>query len=165
MKCGSLEGILPIHSAFPPLLGAFIIIMKQKELEIIEILNNYLIDPIRPEVDTYSITDARNKNYIVELKHRNKFYSDMIIEFDKYKRLMDSSIYYNLIPLYVCSVENGDVYVFNMNYVDAHHIIEWEDQMHNKTTEFINNNKIKKKVGFIPVSLSKKICVEDIIKK
>jgi hypothetical protein len=134
--------------------------MKIKELEIIEVLNKKLIDPIIAETDEYSVVDARNKDYIVELKHRNKFYEEMLIEYDKYKRLIDSSIFYNLIPLYVCSVENGNIYVFNMNWVDKNHIIEWEDQMHNKTTEFLNNNKIKKKVGFIPVSLSKIICIK-----
>mgnify|MGYP003138384408 CR=1 FL=1 len=140
--------------------------MKIKELEIIQVLNKLLIDPIIADTDKYSIVDARNKDYIVELKHRNKFYPDMLIEFDKYKRLMDSSIFYNLIPLYVCSVENGYIYIFNMNKVDAHHIIEWENQFHNKTTEFENNNKIEKRVGFIPVSLSKVICTKgNIIKK
>lgn len=139
--------------------------MKDKELYTVNILNTFLSNKITTEVDNFSVIDAKSKDYVIELKHRNRYYDDMLIEKDKFERLMDSSNLNNLIPLYVCSVENGDIFVFNMLKVIRCVPLEWETQMHNKSTEFYdkpdNKKKKRKLVSFIPTSLSTRATLVD----
>ena len=80
--------------------------MKSKERNILKNLNNFfLTDILQESIYEYNRYDAENDHYIVEIKHRDKFYQDTIIEFDKFS--------YNL--LYAQLAKKQFIYAVQMN--------------------------------------------------
>lgn len=96
--------------------------------------------------DVFSLS----KNMRAELKCRGEDYDDFLIEKLKWDKLQECN---EKKVLYFSSSYNG-VWVFNVKELPEP---KWEVQMHNKTTEFSDNTKIPKLVGFYPKGLGKDI--------
>ena len=131
--------------------------MKDVEREIIGKLNKFFLEDILVEDGyEYNRFDAENKIYIVEIKHRHKYYNDVVIEFDKYSYNLLYANHKSKYFLYVVSM--GDyIYVFNISkLVRAKHKFNWEWRDMPKQTEFSQTEKVKKLVGYISTSLASK---------
>ena len=127
--------------------------MKKKERFILERLNRFfLYDVLKESKYEYNRYDAENNKYIVEIKHRDKFYKDTIIEFDKFS--------YNILyakmtkKFFIYAVRiNNKIYVFNITkLVQEGYNFNWIFKDMPKQTEFANNKEIKKLVGYININ-------------
>ena len=132
--------------------------MKEKERTILNKLNNFfLTDALVEDEYEYNRFDAANTSYIVEIKHRDKFYEDTMIEFDKFS--------YNLLYARMSKTQfifvvkmDQKIYVFNITkLVSSGYKFKWiwKDNMP-KQTEFADKRKIKKLVGYININESVK---------
>ena len=131
--------------------------MKEKEIPILNKLNNFfLTDALVEDEYEYNRFDASNTYYIVEIKHRDKFYEDTMIEFDKFS--------YNLLYaqmskkqfIYVVKMDQK-IYVFNITkLVSSGYKFKWIFKELKKQTEFADKRKIKKLVGYININESVK---------
>ena len=129
--------------------------MKEKERTILNKLNNFfLTDALVEDEYEYNRFDAANTSYIVEIKHRDKFYEDTMIEFDKFS--------YNLLYaqmskkqfIYVVKMDQK-IYVFNITkLVSSGYKFKWIFKELKKQTEFADKRKIKKLVGYININES-----------
>ena len=122
--------------------------MKNKELEIINILKNIKKD-IQCSKYKYNRFDAEDKKNIYEIKVRGKYYKDTIIEFDKYSYNVMYAQEFNKIFIYVVKMESI-IYLFNISlfYMRGYNF-NWQIKDLNRQTEFNQNEKIKKIVGYI----------------
>ena len=131
--------------------------MKEKEIPILNKLNNFFLTDVLVEDEyEYNRFDASNTYYIVEIKHRDKFYEDTMIEFDKFS--------YNLLYaqmskkqfIYVVKMDQK-IYVFNITkLVSSGYKFKWIFKELKKQTEFADKRKIKKLVGYININESVK---------
>ena len=131
--------------------------MKNNEIPILNKLNNFFLSDVLVE-DKYEYNryDAENNYYIAEIKHRESFYQDTMIEFDKFS--------YNLLYaqmskkqfIYVVKMKNK-IYVFNITkLVSSGYKFKWIFKELKKQTEFADKRKIKKLVGYININESVK---------
>ena len=87
--------------------------MKKKERFILERLNRFFLSDVLEESKyEYNRYDAENNKYIVEIKHRDKFYKDTIIEFDKFSYNILYAKMTKKFFIYVVRI-NNKIYVFN----------------------------------------------------
>jgi hypothetical protein len=130
-----------------------IIIKNMKESELFELLKNKYVQDLTKSEDTYSHFDCYSKIFkiFVELKCRGAHYDKLMIEKYKYDRLIELAAQKNYTPYYINSTPNG-VYAFKL-VVEP----EWSEKDLPKTTEFENNNLIKKIVGYLDIKIAKKI--------
>ena len=124
--------------------------MKFRELEILEIINKELKSKIAPSKDEYERFDAYNKKFIWEIKCREKHYDQILIELDKYAFNMFYAKITNRLFIYAVVMENK-IYVFNLSLLKKYNY-KWGWREMPKQTEFKNNKKIKKFVGYINIS-------------
>ena len=97
----------------------------------------------------YARFDAYGDKSYIELKERNKYYERTLIEFDKYAFNLEYAKQFGKIFAYVVKMENT-IYVFNITkLVKDGYYFKWGWREMPKTTEFGNNEKIKKFVGYI----------------
>lgn len=123
-----------------------------------EKLFQYLKDNYYPDLvkstDAMSRWDCYSKihNHRIELKCRNKHYDDLMIEFKKYKFMLDICSAYVEIPMYINSTPEG-IYRFNLKTMNP----KWQVKNLRKTTHFSESHRIKKKVGFLPINKADKL--------
>jgi hypothetical protein len=132
--------------------------MKENEIAILNKLNNFFLsDELVEDKYEYNRYDAENNYYIAEIKHRESFYQDTMIEFDKFS--------YNLLYaqmskkqfIYVVKMLKK-IYVFNITkLVSSGYKFKWrwKDNLP-KQTEYADKRKIKKLVGYININESVK---------
>jgi len=100
----------------------------------------------KDEYSTFDCTSEAIKAYI-ELKCRRTHYDTLLIEYSKYKRLMDEAKNYNMRPLYINSTPKG-VWSFDLQNFD----ILWSEKENlPATTDFDNKEKVTKIIGFLPI--------------
>jgi hypothetical protein len=118
-------------------------LMNLNEETLFNLLKTKLI-PDLEKTDQYNPTDAfstqRKKSY--ELKCRRADYSDLLIEKMKWDYLIQKDRVY-----YINSTPKG-IFSFNLKKINEP---EWVVGMMPKTTEFENNNKIPKVVGYLDI--------------
>ena len=129
--------------------------MKKEERHILSRVNQeYGLHLIEDQYE-YNRFDAENKSYIAEIKDRHKYYPKTMIEFDKYSyntqyaKLVDKDF------IYIVRVD-GAIYIFNitdLNYQNYDYKWSWVTM--SKQTEFSDNRKMKKLVGFIDLTRNK----------
>jgi|TARA_R100000458_G_C8146183_1_gene155515 hypothetical protein len=129
--------------------------MKEEERYILFRVNQeYGLHLIEDKYE-YNRFDAENKSYIAEIKDRHKYYPKTMIEFDKYSyntqyaKLVDKNF------IYIVRVD-GQIYIFNitdLNYQNYDYKWSWVTM--SKQTEFSDNRKMKKLVGFIDLNRNK----------
>ena len=122
--------------------------MKDRERKLLKLLQDRG-SKIKECTYQYARYDAYGKNSIIELKERNTYYENTLIEFDKYAFNLEYAKQFGKIFAYVVKMENV-VYVFNITHlVKKGYYFKWGWREMPKTTEFGNDEKIKKYVGFI----------------
>ena len=115
-------------------------------------LFHFLKATIYPDLEIidlpYSFSDcmSMDKEDDIELKCRKKHYDNMLIEKIKYDRLINRAKHSIKRPIYICSTPKG---VWKWNLFNQL-IIVWQNKDDLPvTTEFENNNRIEKEVGFL----------------
>ena len=102
--------------------------------------------------DTFDCTSALAGHYI-ELKCRATHYPTLLIEQIKYRKLIIQSAERDMIPYYINSTPQG-VYSFDLMDLPEP---EWFVHKMPVTTEFENNEKIDKWVGYLDIEEGVKI--------
>lgn len=123
--------------------------MAMKELE----LFNYLQESLYPDLvksegiyDSFDCISQQAGHYI-ELKCRHTHYPTLLIEEMKYRKLITQSAERDLIPFYINSTPQG-IYSFDLMDIPEP---EWYNQTMPVTTEFENQEKIIKSVGYLDI--------------
>jgi hypothetical protein len=126
------------------------------EQELFEFLKvEYLPDLTKSE-GQYASFDCMSKdsNLYIELKCRHTHYEELLIEKSKYARLLGEAREKNMIPMYINSTPEG-VWAFNLNEID----INWDFRDNLPvTTEFENNERVRKVIGYLPTRKGKQLC-------
>ena len=119
------------------------LLINLNEEKLFNLLKTRLI-PDLEKTDQYNPTDAfsTQRKKIYELKCRRADYSDLLIEKIKWDSLIQKGSVY-----YINSTPRG-IFSFNLKKVEEP---EWVVGMMPKTTEFENNNKIPKVVGYLDI--------------
>tara|TARA_Y100001973_G_C5188466_1_gene329345 strand:- start:505 stop:930 length:426 start_codon:yes stop_codon:yes gene_type:complete len=131
--------------------------MKEKERYIIKLFNDCCDTSLVEEQYEYSRFDAQDDFYIAEIKSRKQHYNKTIIEFDKYAYNIMYSKLNNKRFIYIVEA-NGELYAFDITELDQvlNYDFKWEFRDMPITTEFGNNETIKKYVGYIDIN---KACI------
>jgi hypothetical protein len=120
------------------------------EDKIRQIINDNTRLNLKKPKQKYLQFDAYDKNYIVEIKIRNTFYANQIIEFSKYAF---NSLYAktnNQTFVYAVAI-NGTIYIFNISKLEKDYDFNWEWRKLPATTEFENNDNMLKYVGYLDI--------------
>lgn len=100
--------------------------------------------------DNYCSYDAMTENAILEFKIRDKYYSDKLLEVDKYVRNIEKAKEIGKAFLYVVQDPKG-IYVFDATRYGSEIIKRGVHKINcPKTTEFENNSYIAKQCYLIP---------------
>lgn len=126
------------------------ILQGLKEEQLFQYLKKLFPDLEKTSQFDSSDVFSLKKKMRAELKCRGEDYDDFLIEKLKWDKLQECS---EERVFYFSSSYKG-VWVFNVKELPEP---SWEVQMHNKTTEFSDNTKIPKVVGFYPKELGKDI--------
>ena len=128
----------------------------RKENLIREAINEYFFLSLKKPTAKYLQFDAYDDNYIIEIKARKTFYEKQMIEFSKFSF---NSYYAKLNAkkfIYAVSTDD-DIYIFNISNLEKNNYdFEWEWRKQPSTTDFENNDKILKFVGYISLKDSVK---------
>ena len=105
----------------------------------------------------YSDFDAENKNYIVEVKNRRKFYDEKLVECMKLFKNYQNAQLKGKDFLYVVT-DNKGIYIFNLSKnidsVISTNIVKTKQP---KTTDFNTKGKIVKYVYILNINLCSQI--------
>jgi len=123
--------------------------MKERELEILERIKTTTKRNILPAENEYERFDAYDDNYIWEIKDRGKYYENILIEFDKFSFNLNYAKIINKYFLYAVAMDDK-IYIFNISRLKDYDY-KWEWREMPKQTEFQENHKINKFVGYIDI--------------
>ena len=122
-----------------------------KEQEMLENIIRYIpgMDNLSKAEETYSSYDAYNKEYIVELKARNKSYEDTIIEVDKMKRNLKIAQESNRKFIYIVEDPSG-LYAFSISkLIDQKYNFKYGQLRCPETSHFNRNKMVMKDVAYV----------------
>jgi hypothetical protein len=142
--------IKELQISFNPFVERKRILRAMNESKLFSLIKNLYPDLQKTEEFDSSDVFSLVKKFRAELKCRYEHYDNLLIEKIKWDKLMqcdDEKV------LYICSTTEG-IWMFNIKELPEP---IWEVQMHNKTTEFSNNDKIPKLVGFYDLNQGKEI--------
>ena len=120
------------------------------EEALFDLLQKRIAKDLRKVDDQFSNYDciSDESTAYIELKCRRTHYDELMIEKYKYDRLVEQAMEFNYNPIYINSTPQG-VWAFNFNYVKQP---EWKVKGNlPKTTDFEDNEKIEKIVGFVNI--------------
>ena len=119
------------------------------EDSLFEYLYKWYGDLVRAE-DQFSVWDcySESRNIYVELKCRRTHYDQLLIEKSKYDRLSTAAAARSMIPVYICSTPMG-IWGFSLPRTQ----ITWEERQMPASTDFDNQRKVIKTVGFMDTSI------------
>ena len=103
--------------------------------------------------DEFSRYDAEEERYIAEIKIRNSWYPDCLIEYDKFDNNAEYADEVGKEFLYVVAT-SADMYIFNVTaLIKAKYDFRWNWKHLPRNTDFGGyTDKIAKQVGYIDVS-------------
>lgn len=126
-----------------------------RELKFIEWFNKKMDLSLKKTDDKFSRWDFQDSNYILELKIRESYYSEKLLQADKGLNLVQSAEAIDKIPLYVVADTKG-VYIYNLNKINLlkYPICELVAPV---TTEFEKNKMITKYCYKLPEADATKV--------
>lgn len=119
------------------------------ELRLYEYLRlNFLPDLERSanQFERFDCTSQSAKLHI-ELKCRRSHYDTLLIEKKKFDAIIAASAQLQFSPCYINSTPQG-IFGFNLSKIEP----SWQTELMPATTDFANNDKIEKVVGFLSVA-------------
>jgi hypothetical protein len=126
------------------------------EQELFEFLKVEYLPDLKKSEGQYASFDCMSKdnNLYIELKCRHTHYDELLIEKSKYARLLGEAREKGMVPMYINSTPEG-VWAFNLDEID----ISWDFRDNLPvTTEFENNERITKVIGYLPTRKGKQLC-------
>ena len=127
------------------------------ELSTIELINKLSGTKLTLVKGEFSIFDAEDSNYIVEIKNRRKYYSTKLIEAKKLYNNFQASQIKGKKFLYVVTDDRG-VYVYNIsNHMTQIVNLPMKAIQCPRSTDFNNNDKITKYSYELPETLAIKL--------
>jgi len=119
------------------------------EQALFDLLQKRIAKDLRKVDDEFSNYDciSDESTAYIELKCRKTHYNYLMIERYKYDKLVEQAQEFNYNPIYINSTPKG-VWAFNLNYVQP--LWYMQDNLP-KTTDFENNEKVTKEVGYLNV--------------
>tara|TARA_R110002020_G_scaffold237137_2_gene449468 strand:+ start:1994 stop:2404 length:411 start_codon:yes stop_codon:yes gene_type:complete len=133
--------------------------VKDKEHYILYVLNNEFPEAdIKEDKFVYNRYDAYNNRTIIEVKDRDTFYENTMIEFDKFSYNLLFAKTINKTFLYVVKMKNT-IYMFNITKMHRlKYDFKWHWRKLPKSTEFDQSYDVKKFVGYVNIdSCSRRI--------
>ena len=127
-----------------------------KELDLFNILKLCFMDDLEKSKSQYSRFDCYSSkwNMDIELKCRRTHYDELLIQKDKFDALISRAKENNSRPFYINSTPNG-IYAFDLeDFLELNWIMKGGLP---KTTDFRDKRRIVKEVGFLPISLARKL--------
>ena len=123
--------------------------MVLTEPELFDFLKEYYYPDLVMSESMYSAFDCYSikSTAYIELKSRNTHYDELLIEKMKYEAIVSQAKHYGLRPYYINSTPEG-IWAFKLAKLPAP---KWESRPMPATTEFENNDKINKIVGYINI--------------
>ena len=123
--------------------------MVLTEQALFDLLQKRIAKDLRKVDDEFSNYDciSDESTAYIELKCRKTHYNYLMIERYKYDKLVEQAQEFNYNPIYINSTPKG-VWAFNLNYVQP--LWYMQDNLP-KTTDFENNEKVTKEVGYLNV--------------
>jgi hypothetical protein len=119
------------------------------EDDLFSYLKNFLYPDLVKSEGIYDAYDCVSKQagHYIELKCRATHYDTLLIEEMKYRKLITQAAERDLIPFYINSTPEG---LFSFDLMDIPEPVWFVNKMP-ATTEFENEDKIDKLVGYLPV--------------
>jgi hypothetical protein len=119
------------------------------EAELFDYLKEHLYPDLVKSPGIYDSFDCMSQQagHYIELKCRHTHYPTLLIEELKYRKLITQSAERDLIPFYINSTPLG-VYSFDLMDIPEP---EWVSHIMPATSEFENQQKIAKSVGYLSI--------------
>jgi len=119
------------------------------EAELFEFLKKDIYPDLVKSEGTYDSFDciSYKAGHFIELKCRHTHYSDLLIEQMKYRALIEQAVREDLLPFYINSTPLG-IYSFDLMDIPEP---EWFNHIMPATSEFENQEKITKSVGYLDI--------------
>jgi hypothetical protein len=119
------------------------------EAELFDYLKEHLYPDLVKSPGIYDSFDCMSQQagHYIELKCRHTHYPTLLIEEMKYRKLITQSAERDLIPFYINSTPLG-VYSFDLMDLPEP---EWVSHIMPATSEFENQEKVSKSVGYLSI--------------
>ena len=120
-----------------------------KEQDLFDFLKADLYPDLVKSPGIYDAFDciSEQAGHYIELKCRYTHYPTLLIEEMKYRKLITQAAERDLIPYYINYTPAG---IFSFDLMDVPEPV-WVSQQMPATTQFENDNKIDKLVGYLPI--------------
>ena len=122
--------------------------MVLEEPELFSFLKEFYYEDLRMSNTQFSTFDciSEHMKLFIELKSRHTHYDDLLIEKVKYDAHLGGAKFLGMWPIYICATPKG-IWQFDLSWIKP----KWEVRQMPKTTEFEDNDKIDKIVGYINI--------------
>ena len=129
--------------------------MAMIEAELFDYLKEHLYPDLVKSPGIYDSFDCMSQQagHYIELKCRHTHYPTLLIEELKYRKLITQSAERDLIPFYINSTPLG-VYSFDLMDLPEP---EWVSHLMPATSEFENQQKVAKSVGYLSIEEAVKL--------
>ena len=119
------------------------------ELRLFEYLRLNFLPDLERSANVFERFDCTSQSarLHVELKCRRSHYDTLLIEKKKFDALIAASTQLQFSPCYINSTPQG-IFGFNLSKIEP----TWQTELMPATTDFTNNDKIEKVVGFLSVA-------------
>tara|TARA_R100001086_G_C11622416_1_gene199236 strand:+ start:57 stop:452 length:396 start_codon:yes stop_codon:yes gene_type:complete len=126
--------------------------------EIIQYINKLFpfMDELIETEDIFSSYDCENKDYIIEIKSRDKHYNPWMIEKKKYSSNLQKANELNKEFIYLTEYRTNIITWNITNLVRVNYDFKWEERKMPRTTEFVDTKQILKEVGYLYEKYAKK---------
>lgn len=119
------------------------------ELRLYEYLRLNFLPDLERSADPFERFDCTSQSakLHLELKCRRSHYDTLLIEKKKFDAIIAASRQLEFSPCYINSTPQG-IFGFNLSEIEP----TWQTELMPATTDFTNNDKIEKVVGFLSVA-------------
>ena len=114
------------------------------------------MDELIETEDIFSSYDCENKDYIIEIKSRDKHYNPWMIEKKKYNSNLQKANELNKEFIYLTEYRTKIITWNITNLVRVNYDFKWEERKMPRTTEFVDTKQILKEVGYLYEKYAKK---------
>ena len=126
--------------------------------EIIQYINKMFpfMDELIESEDIFSSYDCENKDYIIEIKSRDKHYNPWMIEKKKFDSNTERAKELDKEFIYLTEYRTKIITWNITNLVRVNYNFKWEEIQMPRTTEFLETEPILKEVGYLYEKYAKK---------